>query len=430
MSADVFENLRRRTAPGAAIAAKLAGAGATEEAAEGATVVLSDNRKVLDFGAYGVTLLGHRHPAVTAAVRTQLDLLTTSTRVLANSTTVSFMEELMERFGAPLERVWLGSDGADAVEVAIKLARRSSGRMRVLAVEHGFHGKTLGALALTWNPAFRKGLEPLLQHVTHIRRDDPDGVAREIATGDVAALVFEPVQGEGGARRLDPALLRRWTRDAHAAGVFVISDEVQAGLRRCGPLCVAADAGIEVDAVLLGKALGGGVMPISALIASDELYEPLRSDPTFHTATFGGHPLACAAGRAALVANDDLELRAIETGARLASALQELAEAYSTTISAIHGTGLMYGLEFNTPAQAGNVLVDLAQAGLLLSPCLSAPRTIRLLPPMVTTEPELQLAIDLLHTALAQLADLPVEDEIQTPGVQPSAVSLGEPEVG
>jgi putrescine aminotransferase len=107
-----------------------------------------------------------------------------------------------------------------------------------------------------------------------------------------------------------------------------------------------------------------------------------------------------------------------------------LAEAYPTTISAIHGTGLMYGLEFNTPAQAGNVLVDLAQAGLLLSPCLSAPRTIRLLPPMVTTEPELQLAIDLLHTALAQLADLPVEDEIQTPGVQPSAVSLGEPEVG
>lgn len=429
MSADVFETLRRRTAPGTAIAAKLAGAGATEDWAEGATVILSDDREVLDFGAYGVTLLGHRPPAVIAAVGEQLHRMTTSTRVLANPIAASFMEELMGRFAAPLERVWLGSDGADAVEVAIKLARRASGKMRILAVEHGFHGKTLGALALTWNPAFREGLEPLLQQVTHISRDDPEGVSREVVAGDVAAIVFEPVQGEGGARPLEPAVLRRWAQDAHAAGAFVICDEVQAGLRRCGPLCVAADAGIDVDAVLLGKALGGGVMPISAFIASDELYAPLRSDPTFHTATFGGHPLACAAGRAALAVNDELAARGVEIGTRLASALQALARTYPAAVDRIHGTGLMYGLELTTAGQAGNVLVDLAQAGLLVSPCLSAPRTIRLLPPMVTTDAQLELALDLLDAALAQAAQLPAEeDETQVLSVGPSAPSI--PETG
>lgn len=404
MSAAVFEQLRARSAPGTAFAAKLAGGGASEQWAEGARVLLSDGREAIDFGAYGVTLLGHRHPAVVEAVTAQLRLMPASTRLLANPTTAAFADELGERFGAVGERVWLGSDGADAVEAAIKLARRASGRMRVLAVEHGFHGKTLGALALTWNPAFREGLEPLLGQVTHVGREDPAAVAREVAVGDVAALIFEPRQGEAGARALDPELLRRWSADARAAGAFVICDEVQAGLRRCGPFSVARAEGVEVDAVLLGKALGGGVMPLSALLARAELYEPLRADPTFHTATFSGHPLACAAGRAALRVGDRLADEAAAAGARLGAGLELLAAAHRETVVGVHGAGLMWALELAAPALAGSVLIDLARAGLLVSPCLSAPASIRLLPPMVTTEEQLARALELLDAALAAAA--------------------------
>ncbi|HET8956377.1 MAG TPA: aspartate aminotransferase family protein [Solirubrobacterales bacterium] len=401
MSAETFDLLRERTAPGTALAAKLAGGGAVEEAAEGARVRLSDGREAIDFGAYGVTLLGHRHPAVVAAVEDQLRRMPTATRLLANAETAAFAEELAARFDLGGTRVWLGSDGADAVEAALKLARRASGRMRVLAVEGGFHGKTLGALALTWNPAFREGLEPLLAAVTHIDPQDAGAVARETAAGDVAALVFEPRQGEGGARALGLEILRRWARDARAAGAFVISDEVQAGLRRCGPPSVALEAGVEIDALLFGKALGGGVMPLSAVVAGERLFEPLRTDPTFHTATFAGHPLACAAGRAALRANDELAASAAILGARLERELDRLAAAHPEVVVTVHGAGLMHALELATPAMAGSMLLDLAQAGLLVSPCLSAPSSLRLLPPMVTGDDELDTALELLDGTLA-----------------------------
>lgn len=405
----VFDALRRRLPPGTALAAKLIGQGAIEQRADGALVILSDGRELIDFGSYGVTLLGHRHAQVLAAVRAQLETMPASTRVLANPTTAAFADELATRVAGPLAHVWLGTDGADAVEVAVKLARRATGRLRVLAVEGAFHGKTLGALALTWNPAFRIGLEPLLGHVTHIARDDITAVARETAAGDVAAIIFEPIQGEAGARRLDPQTLRRWTQDAHTAGAFVISDEVQAGLRRCGPLSVAVEAKLNPDAVLFGKALGGGVMPLSALVATGELYAPLTADPTLHSATFSGHPLGCAAGRAALDAIDEYAPAAAALALRLDEGLTRLAAAHKPVVRALHGEGLLRAVELATPGAAGSVLVDLAQAGLLVSPCLSAPTTIRLLPPMVTSDAQLDRALVLLDTALADAAAF--EDE-------------------
>jgi putrescine aminotransferase len=405
-----FQALRLHASPGSALAAKLTGGGAVELSAQGAVVRLSDGRELIDFGSYGVTLLGHRHPAVVQAVTEQLARMPATTRVLANPVNAAFMGELLERVEGPLGRVWLGSDGADAVELAVKLARRVSGRLRVLAVERAFHGKTLGALALTWNPAFRKGLGPLLREVTHIDRDDLDAVRRETAAGDVAAVIFEPLQGEAGARALDAMTLRRWAKDAHRAGAFVISDEVQAGLRRCGPVSLALAAGVDVDAVLFGKALGGGALPLSALVANDELYAPLIEDPTWHTATFSGHPLACAAGRAALRTIDELAPAAVQLGEHLQLGLERLAGSHPEVVRALHGVGLLRGIELATPGAAGSVTVDLAQAGVLISPCLSAPETIRLLPPMVTTPAQLERVLAALDEALGRAAEY-LEDE-------------------
>src|SRR5262249_28998547 len=242
---DVYGIIRRHVSPGLALGYKMVGHGAYEVAATGATVRLSDGRELVDFGSYAVTLLGHGFEPVVAAVTAQLATMPTATRVLANPTVAAFVDELLgrcgTRCGTALERVWLGSDGADAVEAALKLARRSSGRPRILAVEGAFHGKTLGALAATAAPTFRARLEAVLGRASPTGRQAPEALAREVGAGAVAAVFVEPIQGEAGARPLDPAVVRRWAADARAAGAFLISDEIQAGLRRCGHFSVAVD---------------------------------------------------------------------------------------------------------------------------------------------------------------------------------------------
>jgi putrescine aminotransferase len=395
--------VERHLSPGAALSAKILGGGEIEKTAIGATVVLSNGREVLDFGSYGVALLGHRHPKVVSALLDALGGMPTSTRVLANSHTAGLASELSRRCGEPLSRVWLGSDGADAVEVSLKLARRVTQNLRILVVEGAFHGKTLGALALTRNPAFRTGLDPLLGWVTELRRDDAAAVAREADQGDVAAVIFEPVQGEGGVRPLEQAVLRRWVDDAHSAGAFVISDEIQAGLGRCGPFSPALAAGLEPDAVLFGKALGGGLMPLSAMVATERFADPLKRDPTWHTATFGGHPLSCAAGLAALVAIDEESPPAISIAHTLEMGLRELTRRNADLIVDIRGTHLMWGIQFASPGAAGAALIELAHAGLLVSPCLSSRDTIRLLPPMVTSPQQCERAIEIISAALPSL---------------------------
>ena len=393
----------RHISPGAALSAKVLGGGATEASASGAVVVLSDGRELLDFGSYAVTLLGHRHPTVLAALACGMETMPTATRVLANPVTAAFAAELSERCGEPLQRVWIGSDGADAVEAALKLARRGSGRMRVLAVEGAFHGKTLGALALTRNPAFRDGLESLLSAVAELPRDDPDAVRREVSAGDVAALVVEPIQGEAGVHVLDRAILARWAADARAAGAFVISDEIQVGLRRAGPFSPSLAAGLEPDAILFGKALGGGLMPISAMVANETLAAPLVADPAWHSATFGGHPLACAAGRAALVAIEEEAAKGRAVSTAISAGLRELAAVHPGVITQVRGAGLIWGIEFPSPGAAGAALVGLAQNGLLVSPCLSSTSTVRLLPPMVTSADQVADALAILAATLPEL---------------------------
>jgi len=396
----VFTQMRRHLPPSMALAARVTGGGAVEVAACGATVELSDGRRVLDFGSYAVTLLGHRHPAVTAAVHRQLDVLPTSTRTLANPVTAAAAATLVEYLGGALPRVCFGANGADAVEAVLKLSRMATGRPRVLAVAGGFHGKSLGALALTHEPRFRAGLAAHLPHVTHVSPEDPEAVAREVARGDVAAVVFEPVQGESGVRPIEPAVLGAWCAAAAARDVFVVADEIQCGLRRYGPRSVALELGLPVDAVLLGKPLGGGVLPLSALVCSDALYAPLVADPTVHTATFAGHPLACAALPAALAAIEEAAARGPVIGSAMAEGLAAVRRARPGVVREVRGAGLLWGVELISAEVTGKVIVELSRRGLLVSPCMSRPETLRLLPPLVVTDEEVRAALGLLDAAL------------------------------
>lgn len=401
---EVFDLMRRHVSPVLAFGAELFGQGAIEVEAEGAIVRLSDGREVIDFGSYGLALLGHRNPVVLDAVRDQMERMTVTTRILASEVVVRFISELVERVDSSLDGVWLGSGGADVVEAAMKLARKTSGKQRVLAARGSFHGKTLGALALTWDPEARADLEPLLGNVTHIDPTDPAAVRAEVAAGDVAALIVEPIQGESGVHPLDPEIWRRWAVDAKEAGAFVISDEIQVGLHRCGPISMALEAGIPTDALLFGKALGGGVMPLSALMATPELHEAIAQTPTWHSSTFQLQPLSCAAGMGALRAIDELLPGAEHLGHRLDDELDALAQEHEGLVTEVRGAGLLRGIAFASAEISGGVMLGLTQRGLAVSPCLSSPETIRLLVPMVTTDDQLDRALEILSESLAAIA--------------------------
>lgn len=406
-----FAQVRQHLAPYLAVAGRIAGDGAVEVAGDASRVELSNGRRVLDFGSYAVTLLGHRHPDVLAAVRRQLDAMPVATRALANPVTADAAARLADYAGAELTRVYFGLSGADAVEAALKLARLASGRPRVLAVEGAYHGKSLGALAVTHNERYRAGLHDVLPAVTHLPPDDPEAVAREVSSGDVAALIFEPVQGENGVRPLDTGVLRAWCSSAADHGAFVIADEIQCGLRRCGERSLAVASGLPVDAVLLGKPLGGGVLPLSAAVCHPRMYAPLLTDPVIHSATFSGHPLACAALPATLHAIESLADHGRVLARLMGDGLADLARRHPV-VAEVRGLGLLWGVDLSSARLAGAAISALARAGLLVSPCLSSPQTLRLAPPLVAGEPEVAEALGILDSVLAQYEPSGAEERV------------------
>lgn len=397
-----FKQVKKHFSPSLAVAGKFMGQGAIETSADGCRVTLSDGRQALDFGSYAVALLGHRNAAVVDAVREQLDRMPTSTRSVLNPVPAQAAETVVEYLGGTLPKVYFGGGGADAVEVAIKLARVATGRSTVIAVEGAFHGKTLGALALTHHERFRGNLGSLLGGAVHVDPSDPGAVARVVAETDVAALIFEPVQGENGVTKLDPEILARWCADAKAAGAFVIADEIQVGLRRCGEKSVALAAGPPVDAVLLGKALGGGVIPVSAMVASEELYAPLVADFVLHTATFSGHPLATAAVAPALAAIEAHVADGVRIGAEMAAGLGAIAADHPESVVGVRGQGLLWGVDFVSPEFVGEVQAGLAQRGLVVSTCLSRPEVLRLIPPIVASSEDVEQALFILRGSIEQ----------------------------
>jgi putrescine aminotransferase len=390
--------------PGIAQLQRMLGRGAYEATAQGAEVRLSDGRTLMDFGSYAVMLFGHRPPSVVAAVQAALADVPASTRMLPNPYSALLADRLVRMLDPDrLSRVMFGLNGADAVEAALKLAIAESGHPRVLAVEGAFHGKSLGALAVTADPERRQPVQGFLGNVRHLPLHE-DAVRLAAREAPFAALIFEPIQGEGGGRHLPPELLKRWSADARASGAFVIADEIQVGLRRCGPVSLAVTLGLAPDAILLGKALGGGVMPLSAMICTPQLFGPLVRDPFFHTATFGGHPLSCAAGLAALDLLDESADQIDETGKLLSAGIELIAAAHPGTLRRASATGLFGVLEFTSPALSNLVLLECGRRGLLLSRCLSAPTVLRVLPPAGTPEPLMARAMDILSAACATAA--------------------------
>jgi 4-aminobutyrate aminotransferase len=388
----------------------------------------TSGRRYLDFAnGIAVTALGHAHPGVTAAIHAQVDRLMGPVHAIGFAeSTVRLARMLADTFPDPLDTVLFLNSGSEAIDGAIKLARRVTGRPAILSFRGAFHGRTIGATSVTSSSLnYRLGYEPLLPSIYQLpypatyRDFDDEAAATEtcfshledlfattVAPSQVAAVLIEPVQGEGGYYPAPPAFLQTLRAVCDQHGILLIADEVQSGFGRTGEMWAFEHAGIVPDVVCVAKAIANG-LPLSAIVASREVQA--RWGRGAHGTTYGGNPVACAAGIAVLetIHDEGLVTNARLRGAELSGGLRELM-ADHPAIGDVRGPGLMIGVEFvkdratREPdgAMAEAVAARAAEAGLLLLSCGIRHQVIRWIPPLDVTVPEIEEALRLFEGAL------------------------------
>ena len=369
--------------------------------ARGATVHDAGGRAYLDLLAgMGVANVGHAHPEVIAAIRAQAE------RHLHVMVYGEFVQEAQVRLAArlagllppSLSVVYFTSSGAEAVDGALKTARKATGRTRFVAFAGGFHGDTWGALSVGGNPVYRRPFEPLLAGVDLLPFDEVEALAA--IDERTAAVIVEPVQAEGGVRIPRPGFLPALRRRCHEVGALLVFDEVVTGFGRTGRLFAHEHDAVVPDLLVLAKALGGG-LPLGAFVGAPSLMATLARDPPLaHVTTFGGHPLSCAGGLAALevLLRERLPERAATLGAHMRRRLDALAGRGG--LVEIRGLGLLLGLEFADAASCTAFARRAWEEGLILNWTLHRDTVIRLAPPLVLTDDEAELALARIATAL------------------------------
>ena len=360
---------------------------------EGAHLWDSAGRRYLDLGAsHGTANVGHANPEVVAALARQARELLQLAGSFASPVRTEFIRALTATLPAPLDRVFLSNSGTESVEAAIKFARSATGRPRIVAAMRGFHGRTLGALSATWRPEFRAPFEPLVPEFAHVPFNDAAALAAAV-DDRTAAVLLEPVQGEGGVHPAAEGYLRDARAIASAHGALLILDEVQTGLGRTGRFWALERSGIMPDIVTAAKSLAGGV-PIGATVTTGAVESAFRGS---HQSTFGGNPLACAAGIAALeyARRERLAERAERLGeiARL-----RLAGLPESVVREVRGVGLMIGIELRGRA-APHLEALRSQGYLAIS---GGANVIRLLPPLVISEEDWVGALGALREILGR----------------------------
>ncbi|MEU5437089.1 acetylornithine transaminase [Streptomyces sp. NPDC020719] len=347
---------------------------------EGATVWDADGTAYTDFvGGIAVNALGHAHPAVVEAVSRQIASLGHVSNLFISEPPVALAERLIQLFGRP-GRVYFCNSGAEAVEGAFKIGRLT-GRTHMVATHGGFHGRTMGALALTGQPKKQEPFRPLPGDVTHVPYGDAEAL-RAAVTEETALVIIEPVQGENGVVVPPEGYLRAAREITAATGTLLVLDEVQTGIGRTGAWFeYQRHEGVEPDLVTLAKGLGGG-LPIGATVAFGRAADLLK--PGQHGTTFGGNPVACAAGLAVLdtLAADGFLDGVRRTGERLSGGIEALAHPL---VSHVRGAGLLLGIVLTEPV-AAQVQQAAQDAGFLVN--APAPDVVRLMPPLIIGDAE------------------------------------------
>jgi len=386
------------------------GLDSAEVDAEGWLVRAADGREFIDcVGGYGAYNFGHRPPRIIAAVEAQLKRMPMSSKLLLNPVQAELAHKLAELLPGALQYCFFCNSGTEAVEAAIKFARLATGKPGIISAHNAFHGKTLGSLSSTHRIQFQQPFLPLLAGFTEVPYGD--AAALEAALGeDVAAVMLEPVQGEGGIIVPPAGYLTDVREITRRLGVLLIIDEVQTGLGRTGRNFACEAEGIEPDLIVLAKSLGGGVMPIGVAVGTPEVWKIYQENPLLHTSTFGGNELACAAGLAALelLLEDRLAEQAAATGSYLLDGLQEVASRHNTLVKEVRGRGLMIGMDMMSTDVSELFIASVLEQRLLVAFALNQPGVIRLEPPLIMPTDvvdEVLRRIDLALQATQQMLD-------------------------
>jgi acetylornithine/succinyldiaminopimelate/putrescine aminotransferase len=372
--------------------------------AGGATIWDADGRPYLDLlSGIGVANIGHGHPEVIAAVRAQaeryLHVLVYGEAV--EEPQVRLAQRLAELTPGDLSVVYFCNSGTEAIEGAVKLARKATRRLRLVAFRGGYHGDTMGALSLCDSTVYRAPFEPLLGDVEFLPFDDPAALAR--IDERVAAVVVEPIQGEGGVRVPAAEFLPAVRARCDATGALLILDEVMTGCGRSGSWFACQQWNVTPDVLVLAKALGGG-LPLGAFVGRPELMATLSHDPPLaHVTTFGGHPLSCAAGLAALAVatRERLPERAAAVGERWRA---HLSAALGPVLVDVRGRGLLIGLELASPRHTEAFCRAAFARGLILNWTLHRDTVVRLAPPLTISDADGERALTAITAALRDVA--------------------------
>ncbi|MFC4098607.1 putrescine aminotransferase [Paenibacillus xanthanilyticus] len=360
-------------------------------------------------GGFGIYNVGHRHPKVVAAVENQLKRQALHSQDLLDPLR-AMLAKILERITpGDLKYSFFTNSGTESVEAALKLVKMYSERTTIISTTRAFHGKSLGSLSGTAKGMFRKPFLPLIPGFRHIPFGDIEMMRKTFETcamvgEDVAAVLLEPVQGEGGIILPPPNYLREVRELCDEYGALLVFDEVQTGMGRTGRMFASEVYGVTPDILCLAKAFGGGVMPAGAVVANERVFKSFFPNPFMHTTTFGGNPLACAAAIATIdvLLEENLPARADEVGRYFLNGLREAAVGQEDKVMEIRGIGLMIGIEFHRDEVGYEVSKGMFDEGILVAGTLINSKTIRIEPPLTIAMDEVDRVIATFRKVLAQ----------------------------
>lgn len=361
-------------------------------------------------GGFGIYNVGHRNPKVVHAVEKQLHRQALHSQDLLDPLRAMLAKVLADITPGDLKYSFFVNSGTEAVEGALKLAKSYSNRTTFIAATKAFHGKSLGSLSGTAKSVFRKPFQPLVNGFRHVQFGDIDMLRKTMeacaTTGDdVAAVILEPIQGEGGIIIPPEGYLKQVRELCDKFGALLIFDEVRTGMGRTGKMFCAEHSEVVPDIMCLAKAFGGGVMPAGAVVAKEEVFKTWFPNPFIHTTTFGGNPLACAAALATIntLIEEKLPERATEVGEYFINGLKEKAKGHEDKVLEIRGQGLMIGVEFHKDEVGYEVSKGMFDNGVLVAGTLVNSKTIRIEPPLTIEYAEVDRVIETFGKVLEQV---------------------------
>ncbi len=363
---------------------------------KGSVVWDASGKEYIDFmTGIGVALVGHSNDAVVAAIKEQAAKLITCHGTFYNDARADFMEKLVKVAPKGLGKVLLTNSGTESVEAAIKLARRHTSKKKIVSMKGAFHGKTFGSLSATWNKKYRDPFGPLLERFEFAEYGDPQSLT-QLVDNDTAAVLAEPIQGEGGIIVPPHDYLRQVREICDKAGTLLILDEIQTGLGRTGKMWASENWGVVPDIMTVSKGLGGGI-PIGAAVSTDEVAGSLKGGE--HTSTFAGNPLSCAAGSAALdfIVKNDLPSKAKEKGEKMKAGLSRIAAGHKL-VKEVRGLGLMLAMQ--TRVDIHNQLLSAEKKGVIFA--YSGRDTFRFLPALVIEDSQIAKGLEVLERVIGE----------------------------